>query len=79
MGLMIKGMLPSPTMVVTAFLVTIGKVGASLDNERLDNRQILFIVKPGMITDANACQMAASRKTSIDRLFFCSCSTPESW
>ena len=76
---MIKGILPSPTAVVSVFLVIMGKDGASLENEKLDNRQILFIVKPGMITDANACQMAASRKTSTERLFFCSCSISGCW
>lgn len=63
-------MLDRPMTVVNLFLVISGSDGAILDNEMLDKRQILFMVKPGIITDANACHNAASINTSIDFLCF---------
>ena len=60
---------PRPIAVVILFLVTVRKAGAIFDNEMFDRRQILLIVKPGIITDANACHNAASKNTSNDFLY----------
>ena len=68
-GFIINGILANPTTVVNLFLVINGTAGANFDNEMLDRRQILLIVKPGMITDANACHNAASMNTSTDLLY----------
>ena len=58
-----------PIAVVILFLVIVVNVGANLDNDKLDKRQILLIVKPGIMTDANACHIAASINTSADFLY----------
>ena len=68
-GFIINGILARPMAVVTLFLVVVVSVGAIFNNDILDRRHILLIVKPGIMTDANACHNAASRKTSTDFLY----------
>ena len=62
-------MLARPMDVVILFLVLSDSDDAILDKDKLDNLQILLIVNPGIITEASACQTAASRKTSTDFWF----------
>ena len=58
-----------PMAVVILFLVIEVNAGANFDNDKLDKRQILLIVKPGIMTDANACHIAASINTSAEFLY----------
>ena len=69
-GLIIKGIALSPTNVVTHIWARGGIVLAILPSVNLDAAQILLIVKPGMITEARPCQMAASTEVSTAFLFW---------
>ena len=68
-GLMITGIALSPTNVVTHICAPGGMVLANFFSVNLDIAQILLIVKPGIITDARPCQMAASTAVSTAFLF----------
>lgn len=63
-GLIIKGIALSPTIVVIHIWALGGTPLAYLLRVNLDAAQILLIVNPGMITEANPCQMAASTMIS---------------
>ena len=63
-GLIIKGIALSPTIVVIHIWALGGTPLAYLLRVNLDAAQILLIVNPGMITEANPCQMAASTMVS---------------
>lgn len=63
-GLIIKGIALSPTIVVIHIWAFGGTPLAYLLRVNLDAAQILLIVNPGMITEANPCQMAASTMVS---------------
>ena len=64
-----NGILARPMTVVTLFLVVVLSAGTIFNNDMLERRHILLIVKPGIMTDANACHNAASTNTSIDFLY----------
>ena len=68
-GLIMTGIALSPISVVNHIWARGGIVLATLFSVNLDAAQILLIVKPGIITDARPCQMAASTAVSTAFLF----------
>ncbi len=56
-----NGMTPRPMKVVAHFRVVNGTLGAILANDTRDKAQILLIVKPGIMTEAKACQTNVSK------------------
>lgn len=56
-----NGMTPKPMKVVAHFLVFKGTLGATLAKAIKDPAQIRLIVKPGIMTEAKACQTKVSK------------------
>ena len=64
-GCIISGIAPSPTAVVIQDCAPGGTREANFLSKMLITKHILLIVKPGIATDANPCQMTASMNASV--------------
>jgi hypothetical protein len=68
-GLIINGMHAKPINVVIHFLVGAGMLDCFF-NTKLHRKQVLFIVKPGIITDASPCHINVSITAHFTFVFF---------
>ena len=65
MGWTMKGMQPNPIAVVTHLRVVRGTEGSAFANTSSEAAHTLLMVKPGTITEANACQTNVSTAACV--------------